>query len=463
MTETPSPALAMGYEHRPLGSPSSSSSFVLSTMDDEKSLAPRGASDTKTLWSRQELRVWVAVLFCGNCLLYCARAAPAVCAVVLSARFGWDKAQAGTMLGSFFWGYALTQIVGGHLSDRIGGDKMICLSMGSWGLVTLMMPVVAHLSEQPLPQLIFVRFCTGFLQGVHFPSMSSLFSSRVPESERAFIASTACSGSHFGALVVGGIGYLLMEAYGWESLFILTGLSSMLWAYLVWRFLIQKRGNVIAMQSLYSSLWPTTPGKSPVPWGRILTKPPVWAVIIAHFCLNNCFYIMLSWLPTYFHETFKDSKGWVFNVVPWLVSIPMAMLSGYLADLLIRHGVNTATVRKLMQVVALGNSCLFASIMCRTESFSLALLFAAISIGSQSFHLSGVSVNVQDLAPSCSGALFGIMNTAGALPGFFGVYVAGYMVQTTGSWTSVFNYLTAVNIFGLSFFLIFGKAKRIDL
>ncbi|XP_075923374.1 voltage-gated purine nucleotide uniporter SLC17A9 isoform X1 [Petromyzon marinus] len=417
MTETPSPAVPMGYEHRPLGSPSSSSSFVLSTMDDEKSLAPRGASDTKTLWSRQELRLWVAVLFCGNCLLYCARAAPAVCAVVLSARFGWDKAQAGTMLGSFFWGYALTQIVGGHLSDRIGGDKMICLSMGSWGLVTLMMPVVAHLSEQPLPQLIFVRFCTGFLQGVHFPSMSSLFSSRVPESERAFIASTACSGSHFGALVVGGIGYLLLEAYGWESLFILTGLSSMVWAYLVWRFLIQKRGNVIAMQSLYSSLWPTTPGKSPVPWGRILTKPPVWAVIIAHFCLNNCFYIMLSWLPTYFHETFKDSKGWVFNVVPWLVSIPMAMLSGYLADLLIRLGVNTATVRKLMQVVALGNSCLFASIMCRTESFSLALLFAAISIGSQSFHLSGVSVNVQDLAPSCSGALFGIMNTAGALPG----------------------------------------------
>lgn len=41
-----------------------------------------------------------------------------VCTVAMSQDFGWNKKEAGIVLSSFFWGYCLTQVVGGHLGDR---------------------------------------------------------------------------------------------------------------------------------------------------------------------------------------------------------------------------------------------------------------------------------------------------------------------------------------------------------
>lgn len=43
------------------------------------------------------------------------------------------------------------------------------------------------------------------------------------------------------------------------------------------------------------------------------------------------------------------------------------------------------------------------------------------------------------------------------------VYLAGHLIETSGSWAYVFNLVATVNLFGLCTFLIFGKAKRMDM
>ena len=40
---------------------------------------------------------------------------------------------------------------------------------------------------------------------------------------------------------------------------------------------------------------------------------------------------------------------------------------------------------------------------------------------------------------------------------------AKYLIETTGSWTSVFNLVAAISSLGLCTFLVFGKAQRVDL
>ncbi|XP_026553158.1 solute carrier family 17 member 9 [Pseudonaja textilis] len=413
-------------------------------------------------WSRPESRLWTTMLLLGTCLLYCARVLMPICVVTMSSRFDWDKKQSGIVLSSFFWGYCLTQIVGGHLSDRIGGEKVLLLSASAWGSITAITPLLISSSSAHLTLMTFTRFLMGLLQGVYFPALASLLSQKVQESERALTYSTVGTGSQFGTLVMGAAGSLLLDWYGWESVFYLTGLLTLLWVYCMCKFILPQKEIIVSLHDLAKGLsLSSKPTK--VPWRKIFRKPPVWAVIVAQLCAASTFFTLLSWLPTFFSETFPDSKGWIFNVIPWLVAIPFSLFAGFLSDQCVSQGCKPITARKFMQVIGSGVSSLFALGIGYSTSFCQAVAFASASIGLQTFNHSGISVNIQDLAPSCAGLLFGVANTGGALLGVICVYLAGHLIENTGSWVSVFNLVAIVNTVGLCTFLIFGKAHRMDL
>nr|XP_055163486.1 solute carrier family 17 member 9 isoform X1 [Nyctereutes procyonoides] len=586
-----------------------------------------GAEDTQ--WSRPECQVWTGTLLLGTCLLYCARVSMPVCTVSMSQDFGWNKKEAGIVLSSFFWGYCLTQVVGGHLGDRIGGEKVILLSASAWGFITAATPLLAHLSSAHLVFMTFSRILTGLLQGVYFPALTSLLSQKVRESERAFTYSAVGAGSQCGTLVTGAVGSLLLDWYGWPSVFYFSGGLTLLWVCYVYRYLLTGKELILALGVLAQGLPVSRHTK--VPWRQLFRKPSVWAAISSQLSSACSFFILLSWLPTFFQETFPSSKGWVFNVVPWLVAIPASLFSGFLSDHLINqvtgvlhahcgkrrglvgtrgkrtgnppaassghaldrglqnpldtrstglqdhrraevhagregaewlsldvpilflgprvvtsshrtqkafggcpgsvpgslllvvlwapcpwalahilglscspsplgptggtgsswglpgaglggappdlvqctpggpregpvghHGPWPA-ITPLPQVMGLGLSSVFALCLGHTSSFCKSVVFASASIGLQTFNHSGISVNIQDLAPSCAGFLFGVANTAGALAGVVGVCLGGYLIETTGSWTSMFNLVAAISGLGLCTFLLFGEAQRVDL
>ncbi|XP_056278523.1 solute carrier family 17 member 9b isoform X2 [Pseudoliparis swirei] len=312
---------------------------------------PKKCPERNGYWSRPEARVWTVVLLLGTCLLYCARVAMPICAVSMAEQFSWTKRESGMVLGSFFWGYCFTQVFGGYVSDRIGGEKVLLLSAAAWGSMTAFTPVLAHFCSRPIVSMTLARFLMGLLQGVYFPSLASLCSQKVVESERGFLMSTVSSGSYLGTLVIGGAGSLMLDLYGWQSIFYASGLLSVLWAYCMWKYLLRGEGPIITLEALGSGGAQSTLSKRH--WLRLLKQPAVCAVIVAHLCAASTFFTLLSWLPTFFQETFPDAKGWVFNVVPWLVAIPSSLLSGCLSDHLISRGYDTASVRKLMQMFSL--------------------------------------------------------------------------------------------------------------
>jgi MFS transporter, ACS family, solute carrier family 17 (sodium-dependent inorganic phosphate cotransporter), other len=58
-------------------------------------------------------------------------------------------------------------------------------------------------------------------------------------------------------------------------------------------------------------------------------------------------------------------------------------------------------------------------------------------------------------------ALLGISNTAGALPGVFGVALAGLMLDKTNNWAlAVFLPIAVVQLFGTVIYSIFGSSER---
>uniref|UniRef100_A0A671QT97 Solute carrier family 17 member 9b n=1 Tax=Sinocyclocheilus anshuiensis TaxID=1608454 RepID=A0A671QT97_9TELE len=390
---------------------------------------------------RPVARIWTVVLLLGTCLLYCARVAMPICAVSMAERFSWSKRETGMVLGSFFWGYCFTQVLGGYVSDRVGGEKVLLLSVAAWGAMNAFTPILAHFCSQPIVSMTISRFLMGLLQGVHYPSLASLCSQKVVESERGFLMSTIGSGSYLGTLVIGGLGSLMLDLYGWESVFYVSGLLSVLWAYCMWKYLLKGEGPIITLESLGSA--GTQSKLSKRNWLRLFRQPAVCAVIITHLCTASTFFTLLSWLPTFFKDTFPDAKGWVFNVIPWFVAIPSSLFSGCLSDHLIS------------QVLISFKICEYIMYDCVFQFFSMGVstvAFVSATMGLTTFSHSGVSVNVQDLHTLYFNPNWVIM-----------VYFSGYLIEATGSWASVFGLITVVNLLGLGTFLSFAEARRVDI
>ncbi|KAK2851764.1 hypothetical protein Q5P01_008040 [Channa striata] len=369
--------------------------------------------ENQNLWPRPEAQKWIPMLFIGTCLLYCARMAMPICAVTIAATYHWSKIECGVVLGGFYWGYCFTQILGGHVSDKVGGERVLFISTALWALITAVTPLVVQLSSHTLALMTAARFLMGLLQGVFYPSLASLCSQRVVEGERAFLMSTMNSGSHLGTLLAGGMGSLLLDWYGWESMFYAVGFLSGLWTLIVWLCLFKGAVPLKQLETSHGSEWSLSRTLS------LFKKPSVWAMVFAHMCICSTSYTLLSWLPTYFKESFPHATEWVFNVIPWIAAVVSALGGGFFSDFLINRGYDVATVRKIMQFFAMGISSIFLLLLSGAVTFTSAVIFVSVIVGVSTFTSGGASVNVQDLTPSCAGAVYGFMNMLGALWGRF--------------------------------------------
>ncbi len=111
--------------------------------------------------------------------------------------------------------------------------------------------------------------------------------------------------------------------------------------------------------------------------------------------------------------------------------------------------------------ISLVGAGVFLLIISYVETYGSALFVMACIVACCGFHNAGIMVNPQDLAPKYAGSVFGVMNTLGALPGFIGVSFAGYILETTKSWSIVFKQTAGFCFFGYAIYFIFGSGKKI--
>ncbi len=89
-----------------------------------------------------------------------------LCMIILY--FGWLCCFQGSVLSAFFWGYTLTQVLGGYLSDRYGAQRVLLLAGIGWALLTFSTPVIIYTfvdSSFLLYIVVFSRILVGSFQG----------------------------------------------------------------------------------------------------------------------------------------------------------------------------------------------------------------------------------------------------------------------------------------------------------
>ncbi|KAL2634291.1 hypothetical protein R1flu_005770 [Riccia fluitans] len=415
-------------------------------------------------WFDSVPKRWVVVILCFFSFLLCNmdRVNMSIAIMPMAAEFGWSPTTVGLVQSSFFWGYLLTQIAGGVWADKLGGKQVLGFGVVWWSLATVATPLAAKLG---LPALFFVRACMGVGEGVAMPAMNNLLSRWVPVEERSRSLALVYSGMYLGSVIGLAFSPSLIHAFGWPSVFISFGSLGAIWLTFWQRLAYSSPAEHPTISDEEATLIlkdnkPRDP-LAKIPWRLLLSKAPVWALIISHFCHNWGTFILLTWMPTYYNQVlgFNLMESGLFSVLPWLTMAFSANVGGWIADTLVSKGYSVTFVRKLMQSIGFLGPAFFLTQLSKVTSPSLAVLCMMCSQGLDAFSQSGLYSNHQDIGPRYSGILLGMSNTAGVLAGVFGTAATGYILQH-GSWDDVFKVAVGLYLLGTVVWNVFATGEK---
>ncbi len=406
----------------------------------------------------------VFLCFCAAFICYIDRVNISVAIIPMQDAFGWSDTTKGFVLSSFFIGYMVLQAPSGWLANRVGGKIVLGFAVLSWSIFTILTPVAAFIS---LPMLIAVRIAMGLGEAAMFPATYNLFARWVPEAERSRSVGIMASGIPLGTLFALTTTGWIVTRYGWPYAFYIFGWLGVIWA-VVWYF---KAANSPAEYpgisrtelELLDSVSGDKQEHAGIPWKKLLSHRAVLVIFINHFCTNWALYLMLAWLPSYFRDvqSLSVTSAGVYSAAPWLTMFVMINISGWIADSLVKHGNSITFVRKLMQACGLAGSAVFFLLAPYAHTPLIAMLVMCGALACIALTFSGYVPNFLDIAPRYGDVLLGISNTFGTIPGIVGVALTGWLLDQTGSYTSIFIITAAVQVLGGILWLVFATGEKI--
>ncbi|XP_035701990.1 putative inorganic phosphate cotransporter [Folsomia candida] len=341
----------------------------------------------------------------------------------------WTEAEQGFILGSFFWGYVLTQLPGGILADKYGGKWPLGLGLLFTAVFAILSPICARTHTY---LLIFCRVMQGLGQGLTVPAMHEILAHWAPPDERSQLAGIVYAGAQFGtAVTMVGSGYLIHAGVmgGWPSVFYVMGGISFIW-FIFWTILISNkpsehpRISEEELNYIQESIGDQSADEenASTPWFEIFTSLPVWAIIVGHVGHAWGLYTLLTELPTYLSTVLQfdiKDNSWLSafpHLVMWIVSLIVPRVADYFIS---NDILSTVVVRKSCQSIA----HLGAAVMLIAASYSgcyriATMTFLTIAVGINGTIYAGFICNHVDLAPRHAGILMGITNTFATLTGF---------------------------------------------
>ena len=427
--------------------------------------APTAVSPAGSRWL-----VSMTVLAVYICMID--RIAISIAIIPMAEENGWSPTVQGAVMSAFFLGYVTLQIPAGYLSDRFGGKWVLGLGVLFWSLFTLLTPASAALG---ISILLACRFLMGVAEAVTWPSIYSLYSRWVHPDRRASAVGLMNSGISGGSVIALICTPWLISVWSWQGAFYLYGLLGILW-FAIWAPIARSRPAVKTDWDASAAALANTTSVQDEDQAEMLSQPvyprltvrgmlrsrAVWAIAIAHICINWSLYLVLSWFPTFVNrELGADLQlAGFLALAPTLVSLIMAPTAGRLFDRLVARGADRLKIRRWMQSIAfLGITGAMLGITL-TDSLAVSVTVITLSNALTAFSIGGFATNHLDIAPNQSGLLMGVTNTLAAVSSSLSVFVSGWIQTATGGWDAVFQTAAGVSLLGAVIYVRMSGVKR---
>ena len=382
-------------------------------------------------------------------IMYLDRVCIAQAAPLISQDLGLTRVQMSWAFSAFTWAYALFEVPGGWLGDRIGPRRVLTRVVVWWSFFTAATGWVWSGAS-----LVVTRALFGAGEAGCFPNLTRIFTTWLPVRERERAQGLLWFAARWsGAFTPLLVAYVL-EFMTWRHAFELFALPGVVWAIaFYWWYRDDPRKHPSVNPAELALLPPAahTAVGAVVPWRRLLRSRSVWLLCLQYAFLSYGWYFYVTWLPTYLRE----ARGTSVKFGALLASLPLLLggigcLVG--ARLIPRVARATGSVMLARRIVAIvgfvgASASIFAFVQVADPVRAMLLLGLAGFFND--FVMPACWAGCMDIGGRSSGTVSGTMNMVGNIGGALSPLIVGYILTwNPGNWTLTFYVSSAIYLMG---------------
>jgi sugar phosphate permease len=337
-----------------------------------------------------------------------------------------------SLLGAlFFFGYFLPQIPGVMLVQRYSARLLIFGALVAWGAFAALTGVM-----RSFWLLALDRTMLGVAESFVFPALLIVLTRWFTRAERSRANSLMMLANPVTVLWMSAVTGFLIRAWGWQMAFILEGLVAVVWGFF-WVWLMRDR----PIHAPWLSLAARTELEDVLEQEQ--RQLPQFANFAAAFrernvvrlCINYFFwslgiYGFVLWLPMMIRNATRAEMGMtgLVSAVPYLVAVVVMVTISHYSD---RSGQRRKYVWPLL---VLGGLAMAGSYFSVDRSFTIAYACLIVAGSCMYAPYGPFWAMVPELLPrNVAGETMALINSVGALGGFFGTLLVGMLQTFTGS------------------------------
>lgn len=406
--------------------------------------------------------VVLAFIVAAYMITYMDRVNLASAVPVIQTQFGFSMITIGWIFAAFRWGYALFQIPGGWLGDRIGGRRALSLVVLWWSAFTSLTAFAWSALTMGV-----CRFLFGMGEAGAFPIATRSLSAWILPTERGFAQGVTHAASRVGAALTPPLVVLLMVNYGWRAPFVAFGILGLIWAgawYWFYRDTPAEHRHVnSAERSLIEQSIGVRHASAPVvPWRAILSSPSVWTLSLMYFCYGYSIDIYLDWFPKYLndHRGFDLKQMGFYASLPLLAGAAGDLLGGSLSDRFARISGNLNAARRGVALAGFVLAACFIWPATYTTRSTASVVYSCVAVLGLELTV-GVSWAIPlDIGGDYAGSIASVMNTFGNLGSAVSPILLAYFVRLRG-WNLPFLVCSWFCVAGAALALGINAEKKI--
>ncbi|MCE9613818.1 MAG: MFS transporter [Lentisphaerae bacterium] len=405
-------------------------------------------------------RRWVicALLFFATTINYLDRSVLNVLAPELQKVIGWTDTQYGDINAAFTLAYALGFLVVGWFVDKVGVRIGFACALVFWSLAA-----AGHALAGTVFGFGVARFMLGFGEAGNFPSAVKTTAEWFPRRERALATGIFNAGSNVGAILAPLLVPVLFVTWGWQSVFVVTGLAGLVWV-VFWLPLYHspdRHPRLSPAERAYIQSEPDEPPRR-MRWLQLIPHRQTWAFAATKFLTDPVWWFYLFWSGKFIADKFHVNIKQIGLplVIIYLLADVGSIAGGWLSSWLLKRGWSPNAARKTaMLVCAL---CIVPVIYAPvTENLWVAVTLIGVAAAAHQGFSANLFTTTSDMFPKWAiGSVVGFGGMAGALGGMLMQMASGRIKELTGSYLTMF--IIAGTIYLLALVVMHALAPRLE-